>query len=96
MRHTILRCCMIAAVVLVAGSSALWACTSFVVSAEDGSVVVGRSMEFAADLGSRLVYAPRGEKHSGSLPTEEQECPGHQNMPRSIWTGSGSMLCQME
>ncbi|MDD5129839.1 MAG: choloylglycine hydrolase family protein [Candidatus Omnitrophica bacterium] len=39
-----------------------FACTDFQVKAEDGTVVIGRSMEFPVDLHSNVVIVPRGEK----------------------------------
>lgn len=71
MRSSIMRCCILAVLVGVLSSSPLWGCTSFTLSGEDGSVVVGRSMEFAVELGSRRVYAPCGERYSGTLPDGE-------------------------
>lgn len=45
------------------------ACTSFVLNAEDGAVVYGRTMEWGAfDLQSRLSIAPRGHAYSGVMP----------------------------
>jgi len=38
------------------------ACTDFTVKAKDGTVVIGRSMEFAMDMKSQFVVHPRGEK----------------------------------
>jgi choloylglycine hydrolase len=39
-----------------------FACTDFQVKAEDGTIVIGRSMEFPADLHSNVIIVPRGEK----------------------------------
>ncbi|HEY9788198.1 MAG TPA: linear amide C-N hydrolase [Candidatus Obscuribacterales bacterium] len=41
-------------------------CTDFRIKARDGSVVVGRSMEFALDLKARICSHPRGEKLEGA------------------------------
>ncbi len=44
-------------------------CTSFVLKAEDGAAVYGRTMEWGAfDLNSRLVIVPRGYKFNGHTP----------------------------
>lgn len=48
-------------------------CTNLQLTAQDGSVVVGRSMEFAADLGWRLLISPRGSDYVGTAP----DGPGH-------------------
>lgn len=39
-----------------------FACTDFQVKAKDNTVVIGRSMEFPANLHSNVVIVPRGEK----------------------------------
>lgn len=48
-------------------------CTNLQLTAQDGSVIVGRSMEFAADLGWRLLISPRGSDYVGTAP----DGPGH-------------------
>jgi len=59
--------------VLFALSSALFinssfACTDFQVKAEDGSIVIGRSMEFAMDVKSTIFVKSRGLKMEGGSP----------------------------
>lgn len=71
MRNMLLRCFVLPLFFLVLSFSSVMACTSFVVPADDGSIVIGRTLEFASDTKSRLVYAPRGEKHTGTLPDGE-------------------------
>lgn len=44
------------------------ACTDFQITASDGSVIIGRSMEFALDLKSRVLIRPRGEREEGGSP----------------------------
>ena len=44
------------------------ACTEFRVSSKDGSVIIGRSMEFNLDLNSDLVVEPAGLIHSSGCP----------------------------
>jgi len=51
-------CWVLLGMVFLAGAAL--ACTDFQVKAEDGSVVIGRSMEFAIDLKSEVVAFPRG------------------------------------
>lgn len=48
-------------------------CTSFRLTATNGDVVVGRTMEFAADLGWRLMVVGRGSAFTGTGPAG----PGH-------------------
>jgi len=51
------------------------ACTSFILKAEDGATVYGRTMEWGAfDLHSRLVIIPRGHQFQGHTPDGK---PGH-------------------
>lgn len=45
-----------------------WACTDFQVKAEDNSIVIGRSMEFALEIGSEIVTFPRGEENVSMTP----------------------------
>ncbi|MBU2234687.1 MAG: linear amide C-N hydrolase [Proteobacteria bacterium] len=42
--------------------SAAHACTDFQVKAKDGSVIIGRSMEFAMGMDSEVVVFPKVEK----------------------------------
>jgi choloylglycine hydrolase len=44
-------------------------CTNLKMRAEDGSIVVGRTMEFATDLGWKLLVAPRGSAFEGTAPS---------------------------
>ncbi|GAD83515.1 linear amide C-N hydrolase [Nocardia asteroides] len=50
-------------------------CTSFTVTAEDGSVTAGRTMEFAFDLESRLLVFPRGMSYQAKSP--DPAVPGY-------------------
>ena len=43
-------------------------CTTFRLRARDDAVIVGRTMEFAADLGWRLLVVPRGTAFTGTAP----------------------------
>jgi choloylglycine hydrolase len=43
-------------------------CTTFRLKTRDDDVIVGRSMEFAADMGWKLVIAPRGAAFTGTAP----------------------------
>jgi choloylglycine hydrolase len=53
-------------------------CTCFRVKAVDGSVVVGRTMEFGIDLQSKVTVFPRGYKFQGTGPN---------NKPGLAWEG---------
>ena len=44
------------------------ACTSFQIKADDGTVVIGRSNEFAIDTKSQIVYEPAGRKFTSKTP----------------------------
>ena len=51
------------------------ACTEIRVTAEDNSVVVGRSMEFMIDLMSNVVVEPEGHFHAALLPEQCAKYP---------------------
>jgi len=51
------------------------ACTEFRMTAKDGTVVVGRSMEFMLDLMSNMIVEPKGHAHTAVLP---KHCAQHQ------------------
>jgi len=53
------------------------ACTEIKVTAKDGTVVVGRSMEFMLDLMSNVIVEPKGHAHTATLP---EHCAQHQPM----------------
>ncbi len=44
------------------------ACTGFMLKAEDGASIRGRTMEFAVQLDSNIVVIPKGASFSGTLP----------------------------
>ncbi|XP_078361342.1 penicillin V acylase-like [Oculina patagonica] len=50
------------------------ACTEIRVTAEDNSVVVGRSLEFLIDLMSYVIVEPKGHSHTALLP---EQCARH-------------------
>ncbi len=54
--------------VLILGPGHSVACTDFQVKAEDSSIVIGRSMEFALEIGSDIVTFPRGEEITSMTP----------------------------
>lgn len=49
-------------VLLVSATQAVLACSDFQIKAKDGSIVIGRSMEFPIDLHSNVVIVPRGRQ----------------------------------
>ena len=52
-------------------------CTNLRVTAEDGTVVVARSMEFGLDLGWQLMVSPAGNEFVGTTPDGEGHRDGH-------------------
>lgn len=46
-------------------------CTSFRIKPQDGSVIVGRTMEFGADLGSRILVFPRNYSFHAAAPNNK-------------------------
>ncbi|XP_068730675.1 bile salt hydrolase/transferase-like isoform X2 [Montipora capricornis] len=57
------------------------ACTEIRLTAEDNSVIIGRTMEYGYELYSKLVVEPKGKTHSASV---AEGCPPNQT-PMS-WT----------
>lgn len=49
-------------------SSSIFACTDFQVLSKDGSVVIGRAMEYPVDTASEIVVHPKGIKLSSKAP----------------------------
>ena len=58
-------------------TSAAQACTSFLLTARDGSLTYARTMEFGVDMKSQVTLLPRGLALTGSLPKD---------MPGKRWT----------
>jgi choloylglycine hydrolase len=56
------------ALIIITCSNTIFACTDFKVLATDGTIVITRSMEFAADLKSNLRSSPRGRKFISTAP----------------------------
>jgi choloylglycine hydrolase len=54
------------AIISMLFSSSAWACTEVRVTADNGAIVIGRSMEFGVDVDSNLVVQPRGQKRISS------------------------------
>lgn len=55
-------------VAIVVGVSSAAACTGIRIKPQDGSVIVARTMEFAADLHSNVVVIPRQVEYVGTAP----------------------------
>lgn len=45
----------------ILGASPVLACTSFRLTAQDGTIMIARSMEFAEDMQSKIIVSPRGK-----------------------------------
>jgi len=63
--------------VAVASATMLWtsaalACTSFMLTAKDGSKVYGRTMEFGVDMKAQVTLLPRGYAMAGALPNGKE------------------------
>lgn len=59
---------VLAVVALVASQASAFACTSFTVKADDGTVVIARSNEFGIDAKSQIVYEPAGKIFTSKSP----------------------------
>jgi choloylglycine hydrolase len=64
------RLCRVAALIVltVAGPSIASACTGITIRPKDGSIIVARTLEFAADTKSNIIVVPRGRDYVGSTP----------------------------
>ena len=47
------------------------ACTGITIKAKDGSIVFGRTLEFAMDLQSNIIVVPRGMEYVGTAPGDK-------------------------
>ena len=64
-------------------SGAASACTDFKVTAQDGTVLITRSLEFAQDMHSNLISTPRGQAFSTTAPDGQ---------PAMTWTSKYGYL----
>ena len=62
-------------------------CTTFRIRTTSGDVVIGRTMEFALDLGWRLLVIPRGTEMTGTAP----DGPGHSFSAEHGFVGVGAL-----
>lgn len=62
-------------------------CTSFRIRTTSGDVVIGRTMEFASDLGWRLLVIPRATRLTGTAP----DGPGHSFTVEHGFVGVGAL-----
>jgi choloylglycine hydrolase len=62
-------------------------CTTFRIRTVSGDVVIGRTMEFALDLGWRLLVIPRGTEFAGTAP----DGPGHAFRADHGFVGVGAL-----
>ena len=66
------------------------ACTDIRVTAEDNSVIVGRSMEFGIDPSSNVIVEPKGHSHIAFLP---EICAGQDPM---TWTNQHGSVAYLD
>lgn len=78
--------CRLLVVAVCAASLALvhraTACTGIAIRPQDGSVITGRTLEFAYDLHSQLIVIPRGQQYTGTVAN---------NRSGMRWTGKYAM-----
>ena len=53
-------------------TSPVFSCTDFQLSAQDGTIVNGRSLEFGINVGGTLVVHPRGEENHSTAPKNKK------------------------
>jgi len=61
---------ILSAAVLIGGIS--YGCTDFQIKTTDGTVIIGRTMEFGMDVTSSIVVRPRGEMFDGTAPNGKE------------------------
>ena len=81
---------LVAAQVLLSLFVVTKACTEIRVTAEDRSVVVGRSMDFGVDLWSNVIVEPKGHSHIAYLP---EICAGQDPM---TWTNEHGSIAYLD
>jgi len=64
------------------------ACTEIRVTSEDSTVIIGRSMEYAEDLGAEVVREPEGQSHTANPPPK---CETSKYQPMQ-WTNIKSLF----
>lgn len=68
LRHNFLRLALAGSLVLAFSLQSLLACTGIRLTAQDGSVVRGRTLEFGSDIHSDVIMIPRSFARIGSTP----------------------------
>ncbi len=68
LRHNFLRLALAGILLLALTSQPLFACTGIRLTAQDGSVVRGRTLEFGSDIHSDVIMIPRGFARVGVTP----------------------------
>jgi choloylglycine hydrolase len=62
-------------------------CLAFRLTAEDGAVIIGRSMEFGLDIQSNVIVVPRGQQLTGTAPGGG---PGLNWRTKYAWIGANA------
>lgn len=71
-RPALRRACAALVAATTAFAPAAQACTSFMLTAKDGSKIYGRTMEFGVDMKAQVTLLPRALAMAGSLPNGQQ------------------------
>lgn len=69
--HFAKKLATVAVAAVIATTPAAQACTGITLTAQDGTVVRARTMEFAVDLESQVILVPRGYSRTGSTPDDK-------------------------
>lgn len=71
-RHSIMVKIIVAVIIYLSHINIIFACTSFRVIANDNSVFITRSMEFAEDMQSNMMSTPREQTFTSAAPNSKQ------------------------
>jgi choloylglycine hydrolase len=72
MRRSTLKFLLVSAIILAVCTANSYACMSFRVTAKDGNIMIGRTMEFGVDSGWKIVVVPRNMEFTSPAPGEKK------------------------
>ncbi len=67
--HSFVTCVLLAKTVIA--PSLATACTGITLHPKDGSIIFGRTLEFAMDMKSNIIVVPRGRDYVGTVPGDQ-------------------------
>lgn len=88
MRRNIFLVVIVCALLLVSAAQPVLACTGIRLTADDGTVVCARTLEFGVDINSDVIVVPRGYTRTGTTPDGK---PGLQWQAKYASMGANGM-----